>query len=258
MSGLSSDVSGDVVVGPILTQIAFVHADGNTCPPLANCALNLRLLDPLNPAHQTPITTFPTGTLTEPPVWSKDFFRLAFASSLNGANSLEPLLSVFAIDPAGTNLAQLTGNGVLVPFPGPTGTVTGHIVPAAAHSPVVLPRGTFPACPNPLQGLSAPCQLADGTYYVPGRLVACQITAQGLFATAPSPPPYPCSNLSDGSFVVPNVPVRSSWVRALATVVYNDPAGWIPSTPCAMSRSGRRVLFDGAPGLESCDTGDED
>ena len=231
LSGLSSDASGGVVVGPILTQIAFVHADGNTCPPLANCALNLRLLDPLKPAHQTPITTFPTGTLTEPPVWSKDFFRLAFASSLNGANSLEPLLSVFAIDPAGTNLAQLTGNGVLVPFPGPIGTVTGHIVPAPAHSPVVLPRGTFPACPNPLQGLSAPCQLADGTYYVPGRLVACQITAQGLFATAPSPPPYPCSNLSDGSFVVPNVPVRSSWVRALATVVYNDPAGWIPSTP---------------------------
>ena len=73
VSGLSSDVSGDVVVGPILTQIAFVHADGNTCPPLANCVFNLRLLDPLNPSLQTPITAFPVGTLTYSPAWSKDF-----------------------------------------------------------------------------------------------------------------------------------------------------------------------------------------
>src|SRR2546428_5416363 len=64
LSGFSSDVSGGVVVVPRPTQIAFVHADGSSCPPLANCAFNLRLLDLLDPSLQTPITAFPAGTLT--------------------------------------------------------------------------------------------------------------------------------------------------------------------------------------------------
>src|SRR2546425_4737408 len=156
LSGLSSDVSGGVVVGPILTQIAFVHADGNNCPPLANCALNLRLLDPLNPAQQTPITAFPTGTLTYSPAWSKDFQALAFASSYNNTtspqnyfSSLEPFLSVYTISANGTNLRQLTGSGVLGQLPGPVGTLTGQVVAGAGHRPRPAPPRT-PARPQPL------------------------------------------------------------------------------------------------------------
>src|SRR2546428_10907971 len=134
VSGLSSDVSGDVVVGPILTQIAFVHAEGTACPPLANCVSNLRLLDPLNPSLQTPITAFPVGTLTYSPAWSKDFQTLAFASNYNNTSSLlnyfsslEPFLSVYTINANGTNLQQLTGCGFLGQLSGPVWMLTAKV-----------------------------------------------------------------------------------------------------------------------------------
>jgi len=195
VDGVTSDFSAAVVVGPMSTQIAFVHIDGD-CSTLATCKENLHLLDPLNRAQPVQLTSFAPGTLLQGPVWSKDFQRLAFASTLNAAHSLEPLTSVFTLDADGENLQQLTGRGKLEPLPGPFRTVTGSLVAA------------------PVNG-------------VPGNVLLdseCMVTAQGILVAAPCLPMG-----TSATFVMDNVPVGSTWVLARGSNFYNDPT--LPVSP---------------------------
>ena len=157
---------------------------------------------------------------------------MAFASNhnntsslLNYFSSLEPFLSVYTINANGTNLQQLTGSGFLGQLPGPVGTLTGQVVAEPVHVPVPAPPGT-PACPNPLppSGITESCRLPDGTYLVPGTIVSCLVTAQGMETAPGMGVPVACSDVGTtrASFQLPGVPQASSWVLAWARVTYND------------------------------------
>src|SRR5688572_8838008 len=108
-------------------SLAFVREESGHFDTTAG-VFNLRLLNPRDPARQTPVTRFVTpGTLVLHPDWSPDRRRLAFTSNLNILGSLESQ-SVFTVGADGAGLRQVTGHGLLEPLRGAVGTVTGRVV----------------------------------------------------------------------------------------------------------------------------------
>jgi hypothetical protein len=197
--------------------IVYSHEDSGSPDPSLQFS-NIWSLDPQNPAQQTQITTF-TGppVFTSTPVWKKDFTQLAFNSNFNdGLASLEAS-SIYSMNPDGSNLAQITGFGVLNPLPPPTGTVVGRV--------------------------QAPPTIAGA-----GDVSACVITVQG------APQNVPC--LDGATFMITNVPVGSTWVRVQAQVSYpltlGEPGlslGFTPITvtPDAVTDAGTILVFPQIP-----------
>ncbi|RMG51976.1 MAG: hypothetical protein D6723_09635 [Acidobacteria bacterium] len=137
--------------------MAFVHEDSGSRDP-ARKLFNLWLMDVQNPAERRRLTNFAFSLRLQDPVWSKDYRQVAFSGDFNnGLRSLEEM-SLYAIRFDGTNLRQLTGFGVLGQLPGPSGTVTGRVVPGVQN-------GTISGCIVSAQGTAetASCD-ADGRF----------------------------------------------------------------------------------------------
>jgi dipeptidyl aminopeptidase/acylaminoacyl peptidase len=179
---------GSFAQQPVLptASIAFIHEDSGRLEPEA-VVFNLRLLNPRDPARQTPVTRFVApGTVVLNPDWSPDRRRIAFSSDLNALGSLESQ-SVFVVNADGKGLRQVTGYGLLEPLRGATGTVTGRVVVA------------------PVAGAGA------------GTLKRAVIIAQGTQELA--------TTAADGTFTLRGVPVGAVWVKAQAEVSYASPTG---------------------------------
>ncbi len=193
--------------------VVFSHEDSGSPNPTQQF-WNIWSLDPQNPGNQVQITTF-TGppVLAGTSVWKKDFTQLAFNSNFNGGLASLEVSSIFSMNPDGSNLAQITGFGVLNPLPPPTGTVIGSV-----QAP-------------PLQQIGA------------GHVSGCVISVQGAPQNASCP---------DGAtFVITGVPVGSNWVRVQAQVSYDGTlaqpglsVGWAPITvmPDAVTDAGTVVV----------------
>lgn len=201
--------------------IVFAHEESGSSDPAQQFS-NVWALNPQNPAQAAPLTSFNAPPIfAATPVWTRDFSGIAFTSNVNnGLASLEAD-SIYRITPDGSNLAQITGFGVLGALPPPAGTIVGHV----KAPPSQAGNATVSACVVSVQGApqNATCGDDDG---------------QGL------------------PFAISGVPVGAAWVRVQAQVSYELTLGQpglslgftnITVVPGDVSDAGTVVVFPSIP-----------